>query len=198
MNTLQLFPTEIFWWDWDGDVNQLLEHTKKQNIVKDLQVVDQSEPDVHKREGYESLFFFIKNCLVEIKDHYQLHCDGLDITTSWINRYRPYSHIHFHKHPMSAFSGVFFLTQGSPLALREPNYFKMYPSTIPIASTDKEIFELEPIPGRVVIFPWWLEHGSLNNRNEERWSIAFNSMPYGKVNYDDGRNLSSAYIKLNE
>ena len=52
----------------------------------------------------------------------------------------------------------------------------------------------------------WLEHGVSNysydvssitsTPAEERISISFNSLPYGKINYKDGLNLSSAELNV--
>ena len=29
MNRLDLFPTEVFWWDWESEVDHLVEASKK-------------------------------------------------------------------------------------------------------------------------------------------------------------------------
>ena len=55
---------------------------------------------------------------------------------------------------------------------------------------------VEPIKGRLIMFPWWLEHGSINDLDNERWSIAFNTLPHGKINYNDGNNLSSVNLEF--
>ena len=196
MNKLDIFPTEVFWFDWGGDVEALLEHTKKQNLIPLSGVADQSKPYIHLLDGYKELFTWIDECSEEIRTHYQLHCDKLSLTTAWINRYQPKQFIHYHRHPLAAFSGVFFLTGGAPLVLKDPNIWRTNHSTIPISRLDRPQFELEPIPGRAVMFPWWLEHGSINTLDSERWSIAFNTMPSGKINYDDGHNLSSAELEV--
>ena len=97
---------------------------------------------------------------------------------------------------MSAYSGVFYLTGGSPLCFRQPNPLQVHKSTIPISDINRDMYMVEPIKGRLIMFPWWLEHGSINDLDNERWSIAFNTLPYGKINYNDGNNLSSVNLEF--
>lgn len=196
MNKLELFPTEIFWWDWNGDKQELSNNIISSHIDNNNQFVEQSDPNLHKQPKYKNLFLFIENCLDQVKNYYDLQCDGLKITTAWANKYKPFTYNAFHRHPMSAFSGVYFITGGAPFTVKDPIVFRSYQSTIPVSKKDEIFFELEPIPGRVIIFPWWLEHGAMNQRNEERWSIAFNSMPHGKINSNDGNNLSSVNLNI--
>lgn len=195
MNSLQVFPVDIFWWDWDGDINDILEVSKSIHPNHN-QIVSQSNNDIHKKQEYKKLFEFIEQCLGEVKNHYNFQCDYLKVTSSWINKYKETSTLNFHRHPMSAFSGVFFMTGGSPISFKDPIDFRTYQSTIPVSKNDCSYFNLEPIPGRVIIFPWWLEHGVMNFSGE-RWSLAFNSMPGGKINSDDHLNLSFADLEVN-
>ena len=194
MNRLDLFPTEVFWWDWESEVDHLVEASKKY-VSTDIPV-DQSNSDLHTKPEYRELFTWITKCANEIKEYYQFHCESFKITTAWVNRVTSKQDIHFHRHPMSAYSGVFYLTGGSPLCFRQPNPLQVHKSTIPISDINKDMYMVEPIKGRLIMFPWWLEHGSINDLDNERWSIAFNTLPYGKINYNDGNNLSSVYLEF--
>ena len=60
MNRLDLFPTEVFWWDWDGDVENLIETSKK--YVSTNTVADQSNSDLHTKPEYKELFSWIIKC----------------------------------------------------------------------------------------------------------------------------------------
>lgn len=198
MDTLNIFPTQIFYADWDGDTSSLLQYTKSNFFTENDNNLDQSRPDIYKDLNYRSLFDFLNTCLEEIRIDYQFKCDKFKITTAWINKYKPFSAIQFHRHPMSAWSGVFFLTEGAPFAVRDPVVYRSHQSTMPISTYDQPYYTIPPIPGRVIIFPHWLEHGAINDRDEERWSIAFNSMPHGRVNCDDGNDLSSAILSVSD
>tara|TARA_B100000902_G_C27312191_1_gene919084 strand:+ start:2878 stop:3492 length:615 start_codon:yes stop_codon:yes gene_type:complete len=195
---LEIFPTRLFHADWEGDTKALLEYTKRSFTNEGTQVVDQSTPNLHLDPNYSELFGFVNQCLEELRQGYEFKCDGFKITTAWANKYNPHTSNQFHRHPMSAWSGVFFLTEGAPLAVRDPVVYRSHQSTMPISPHENSYFTLDPVPGRAVFFPHWVEHGAINDREEERWSIAFNSMPYGKVNFDDGRNLSSAILRVED
>jgi len=184
MNILPIFPVELFWWDYEGnvnlDLNEKNEFQSKNNILDD--------------DCNEELKDFISNCLFEVKSIYDLKCDGLQITTSWLNSYKPNTGLNFHTHPMSAFSGVLFLSDGDPIVFRDPVFSRSSNSTIPISSRNMFFYELEAIKNRLIIFPWWLEHG-VSGVSNYRYSLAFNSMPHGKINSDDDLNLSCTNIE---
>tara|TARA_B100001175_G_C19296242_1_gene535962 strand:- start:55 stop:627 length:573 start_codon:yes stop_codon:yes gene_type:complete len=189
MHTLQLFPTHVYAWDWDGDTNIILEQVK--NIFKDKKPVDvmQSHPNILNE--IDVLSDFINQCLYDVKKQCRLQCEGLKITTSWVNKYQSSAKLQWHRHPMSAFSGVMFLNDCGSLSLADPVHFRSYESTIPFSNVEKN-YELQSVPGRVIIFPWWMEHSAESNTSGERWSLAFNSMPYGTIN----SNLSSAILEV--
>ena len=150
MNRLDLFPTEVFWWDWESEVDHLVEASKKY-VSTDIPV-DQSNSDLHTKPEYRELFTWITKCANEIKEYYQFHCESFKITTAWVNRVTSKQDIHFHRHPMSAYSGVFYLTGGSPLCFRQPNPLQVHKSTIPISDINKDMYMVEPIKGRLIMF----------------------------------------------
>ena len=100
-----------------------------------------------------------------------------------INRYRNQGILPWHLHPMSAFSGTFAINDAGMLSFKDPVQFRMFESTIPLSNQAKQ-YDVPTKPGQCIIFPWWMEHGALNLEPVDRWSISFNSMPYGKVNMD--------------
>ena len=193
MNTLELFPTHVYAWDWNGDTGIILEQVK--DIFKDEEPKDvmQSHPNILGE--IDVLSNFINECLGEIKSQCQLQCEGLKVTTSWINKYQSSAKLQWHRHPMSAFSGVIFLNDCGILSLEDPVDFRNYESTIPFSNTQK-VFDLQSIPGRVIIFPWWMKHTAESNIDGERWSLAFNSMPYGTINSNYKPALSSAILEV--
>ena len=113
MNTLELFPLEVYTFDYDGDTDDLLERAimstrKLGGTFNDTRIdVSQSSPDALKL--FPEIEKFIYDSLSEIKDRVKLQCEGLKITTSWVNRYRESAILPWHRHPMSAYSGAFFL-----------------------------------------------------------------------------------------
>lgn len=198
LQPMEIFPTHIFHADWEGDTEAILQHTKDLFEIDRGDNVDQTDPDLYTNPNFKDLFDFLDGCLQEIHEGFRFKCDGFKITTAWANKYAPFTANQFHRHPMSAWSGVFFLTDGAPFAMRDPIVYRSHPSTMPLSEVDQPYYTLPPVPGRVVIFPHWLEHGAINDIDQERYSIAFNSMPYGKVNFNDSRNLSSAILSVSD
>ena len=188
MNTLEIFPTKIFTFDWDGDVHKILEKAiiNQKDLggsfaVNGSQFYDVSQSDSNVLSLFPDLSEFIHDCLSEVKEYHNLECDGLKVTTSWINRYRTKSILPWHRHPMSAFSGVFFINDKGRLSFKDPVQFRLYESIMPLSGESK-YSDVDTKPGTIVIFPWWLEHAALNEDPIERWSLSFNSMPYGSIN----------------
>ena len=188
MNIQQIFPVEIFSWKWDGDMEDILYKAKK------LKQFGPSVPDLQNNEEFEELFKFFHKCLGEIKDFYNLQCDELRIVTAWMNKYVTNTGQDYHQHPMSAFSGCFYLTDGTPTSFKDPIAVRQYESTIPISRKNADRYkDLPAAKGNLIIFPYWLEHGLWNNSPKDRWSLAFNSLPNGRINTDNNCVSSAAW-----
>ena len=203
MNTLELFPLEVYTFDYDGDTDDLLERAimstrKLGGTFNDTRIdVSQSSPDALKL--FPEIEKFIYDSLSEIKDRVKLQCEGLKITTSWINRYRESAILPWHRHPMSAYSGAFFLNDRGGLTFKDPIIFRSNESIMPFMDIEKT-YNIDTEPGKLVIFPWWVEHGaSIREGNAERWTLSFNTMPYGSCNtkqYGYDSFLSSATLEI--
>ena len=188
MNIQPIFPVEIFSWKWDGDMEDILYKAKK------LKQFGPSVPDLQNNEEFEELFKFFHKCLGEIKDFYNLQCDDLRIVTAWMNKYVTNTGQDYHQHPMSAFSGCFYLTDGTPTSFKDPIAVRQYESIIPISRKNADRYkDLPAAKGNLIIFPYWLEHGLWNNSPKDRWSLAFNSLPNGRINTDNNCVSSAAW-----
>ncbi len=188
MNIQPIFPVEIFSWKWDGDMEDILYKAKK------LKQFGPSVPDLQNNEEFEELFKFFHKCLGEIKDFYNLQCDELRIVTAWMNKYVTNTGQDYHQHPMSAFSGCFYLTDGTPTSFKDPIAVRQYESIIPISRKNADRYkDLPAAKGNLIIFPYWLEHGLWNNSPKDRWSLAFNSLPNGRINTDNNCVSSAAW-----
>ena len=188
MNIQPIFPVELFWWKWDGDMEDILYKAKK------LKQNGSSAPDLQNNEEFEELFKFFHKCLGEIKDFYDLQCDELRIVTAWMNKYVTNTGQDYHQHSMSAFSGCFYLTDGTPTSFKDPIAVRQYESIIPISRKNADRYkDLPAAKGNLIIFPYWLEHGLWNNSPKDRWSLAFNSLPNGRINTDNNCVSSAAW-----
>ena len=191
MDTLNIFPVNIFTFDWGGDLDDILERAILKQKSLGMKPSDVSQSDSNALRLFPELLDFIDDCLSQVKDCNNLQCDGLKVSSSWINRYVRYSVLPWHRHPMSAFSGTFFLNASGRLSFKDPILFRSNESIMPFSDDPKQ-YDVETKPGRLVIFPWWLEHGAINEDSVERWSLSFNSIPYGTIN----TNLSSATLEI--
>ena len=187
MNTLELFPVKIFTFDWDGDVDDILERciVNQKDLggsfsARESSDLSQSDPDALPKL-FPDLSEFIHDSLDQVRDYHNLQCDELKISSSWVNRYRNHSILPWHLHPMSAFSGTFPINDAGLLSFKDPIHFRMFESTMPLCDDPKQI-DIETKPGQLIIFPWWMEHGAANLDPADRWSISFNSMASGNIN----------------
>ena len=105
----------------------------------------------------------------------------------WANINYPNAYNKSHIHPNSLFSGVYYvksLPNSGKLILRDPR-----PGPQSILPVRKDIekpptlwsqVDLEPLAGRVIIFPSWVWHEvEPNHSNETRISISFNFVQEG-------------------
>lgn len=174
MEVLKLFPLEIFSWEYDKNLIDIKSPEFQSNInILDLEI-------------FSDLRKYILSCSEEIIKYYGFDCEKFEITRSWLNTYEIGDGIQFHTHPMSAFSGVIFLSQSplEPIIFKDPLFVRSNQSTIPIGSSDLCYHSIEATKNKILIFPWWAEHG-VSSVNRNRSSIAFNLMPVGATNSSD-------------
>ena len=131
INKLPLFPVQVYWKDWTGDLDgiaKLIKDDEKNNPgpnnaagMKITQARSGSNA-IHLSEEplYKELFGFIQGCLDDIWRQEKFQCDGFKICSSWSNIYYPNTSLNYHQHPMSAFSGAFFVKGEAPLTFMDP------------------------------------------------------------------------------
>tara|TARA_Y100001938_G_scaffold151200_1_gene247330 strand:- start:10879 stop:11463 length:585 start_codon:yes stop_codon:yes gene_type:complete len=105
----------------------------------------------------------------------------------WANINYPNCYNEFHLHPNCLFSGVYYVkapTESGKLVLTDPRAGAQ--SALPIRSNKdipkefwRDIF-LEPIEGRIIMFPAWVWHRvGVNKTNDPRISLSFNFIQQG-------------------
>lgn len=179
-----IFPTALGIYSIDVDLAQLendlqtidvFEHslvTQGYSSWKNANVLD------HKR--FASLRSEIEECLQDYCN--QTGLPKLNISISWHNYMSAGSKVQRHRHEFSSISGAFYVkaTEGScPLKLYNPLY--PYMMTMPKEKEGKyssNVLSIDAIPGRLILFPSWLEHETTeNSSNETRTVISFNTFP---------------------
>ena len=100
----------------------------------------------------------------------------IDMTDSWINVQKTktqYAHIH----PYHQLSGVYYHTikdNMGAIRFQNPNPYMSF-MQFPEGPLSPNSLSLQPEEGTLIIFPSWLQHGTLRNiSNEERISLSFN------------------------
>ena len=197
--TYSIFPTNLHEYEIENpfvnsEIISLLEEEEfidnGNHIVQEPFRSYQTKHDLHKKIQYIGITSFIKDCLKQYKEELNYDCESLEITSCWANKYPrgTQSQQMPHTHLMSLISGVYYLTEGSPTVFNDP-LFQRTSMTMMVANSEnmirQSIFAAEP--GKLVLFPSWLEHGTFPHKEVyDRWSIAFNVMPSGKINSNFG------------
>lgn len=144
--------------------------------------------------------------LTEIKSFIQVHLNQytfnafgrdsksfVEITTSWLNLTKPGQAHHNHSHPNSIYSGVFYfksLPQDNLIITRPyPNLTPFSYGKNPRYMSDEKKISVKK--GDLLIFPSTMHHRVDENKsNDDRISLAFNTIVKGEIGYD----ISKLYI----
>jgi uncharacterized protein (TIGR02466 family) len=188
----QLFPSQV--WHTDlahcddlnasllTEISALRKSTK--SIKKSNELGWHSPTNMHKREGFKQLCDSIHAMADVVAESMKLRADRrLVIETFWVNANPKHAYNSLHEHPRSVLSGVYYVQadeKSGRLRFRDPRGAKrMNPWQVqPKAETDVRHWDrvpYEPVAGRLILFPSWLEHDVESNGSDlERISISFN------------------------
>jgi hypothetical protein len=138
--------------------------------------------------GLEQLKIFCQNAIDDYATEVCKVTDEFYITNSWATKNLTSTEHHKHTHPNSIFSGVFYFQaedNASPMTIHGKSpIFKNFAldyhySGYSMFNSDSWSFPVQT--GTLIIFPSWLEHGSLKNESAmPRQLIGFNSFVRGK------------------
>lgn len=112
--------------------------------------------------------------------------DDVAICNSWGNLLNHGDSIRYHRHSNAYISGSFYLTEGTPFNIINDDAQTLFGFSPAIRAGDNyramESFNINPKPGRIVLFPSNLRHTVLPSTSREpRYSIAFNVVPVGRL-----------------
>jgi len=184
MESLQRVKTDYHFRNSYADGNHNTEETSTRFLLKDFQ---------REEEIFLNYFYCIKNEVF----HYE---NDFEITTSWGTKTPTNSFCQFHSHKNSFFSGVFYLDdddEAGPLEFQNFNLTsrEMYLHTSESNVYNSALWRIQPCKNLLVIFPSYLHHRiGLNKSKFDRYSIAFNIFPYGKI----GKNDSFVDLTINK
>lgn len=116
---------------------------------------------------------------------------SLEITQSWLNITNSGQQHHRHEHPNSIVSGVFYINtiKDDSIIFYNPNH-KIYKHlSLSHEKGEPDSYnnglKMGITAGELILFPSWLEHSvDINNTNESRISIAFNTKLKGQFGHE--------------
>ena len=112
--------------------------------------------------------------------------EDVAICNSWGNLVKCGDSIHYHRHSNSYISGSFYLSEGTSFNIYNDDSQTLFGFQPALKPGDNyramESFNIDPKPGRIILFPSNLRHCVLpSNKPENRYSIAFNAVPVGRL-----------------
>lgn len=183
MNLDLYFATPIYWTDTDLFTEDLLDlcMSLTSESVNHSNINGFQSKSLIK-DDHPSLLEFGENiedyCRLISKDY---NCKPLEVRNLWFNINNKNSYNQMHTHPGSIISGVFYLKasehSGEIKFHRNPYEEMFFGNLQPKGVTELNAMSCnyKPVVGRLILFPSYLLHSVLPNRDEdERISISFN------------------------
>ena len=205
---LQLFPMPVMICPYPVDYTKELEWIKNKECRKENGGDSNGQGQkIHYNRQSEDTFVLDNPELANIRAFIEakLHkfvieimasTDKLVITQSWLNKSKKGESHHEHVHPNSMVSGVWYPQiheQLPPIQFRSRNQRDISLSTEKYNTFNSATFMLPMKRGELILFSSNLTHSvPVNNSEEERISLSFNSWPKG--NMGDERSLT--YLPL--
>jgi|TARA_B100000035_G_scaffold298361_1_gene292022 uncharacterized protein (TIGR02466 family) len=191
MKKESIFPVEIYEFYNKDVAAECLKLFKEEPTWKNDNVPTgvKTCKSVETNPKYQFMMDWFQSCFDEIAEDLALECDSLKANKAWGNWSPAWSGWYHsaHRHAMSYYSGVFYLTDGPPTYFVDPvqqrEWAHLHVESRKGATTGIRSYSMAK-PGRFVVFPGWLIHGSLpNNDPEDRYTVACNSFPSGEINH---------------
>jgi uncharacterized protein (TIGR02466 family) len=184
MELTNWFATPI-WTEWlDVDLNKIREHCFELQRLspgrvlsnrggwQSSNIVLSEHPEFFELE--QKLLEAIKSMAFDVQNDLRLRLDNV-----WININNKNNYNEKHVHPVSAFSGVFYVCaneNSGNIKFSVASSIEHYPVSLTNPKIIHNSVELAPQPGKLLLFPSWLHHEVLPSHDEEtRISIAFNT-----------------------
>ena len=192
MKVFDLFPTKVLT-DIIDIPDNYLDYAASKLLSKDslVGIIDSDKDYVSHDQHILDKVPLLKKQITKYINHYasmiKLRTVEYQISTSWVYVSRKGNRKgNWHKHINSNISGVFYLTEGAPIAFT--NYedlqtqYPFYPGDGEKGDESGQEFIMGIHPKQIIIFPSYLYHSIKEQKSdEERISIAFNAIPLGEI-----------------
>ena len=200
-------PISIPFYEFTADeelTNDVLEDVKNLNF--DMSNEGNNMSYANGFYYHPKLFDFFDKCLSELKTTLKFK-EKLDLTivSCWANKNSKLEYHHYHPHPNSIVSAIFYLTtheSGNTVFVIPDPWYKninsfMECSTKTGQSYGEDLPQIsgknKPVSGKLVLFPSHVKHKVLPlTSNENRYTISFNTFLSGVLGEDN----RSVYLNL--
>ena len=193
---LQLFPIPVLICPYPVDYSKELEWLKNCETRKNSESSNIKHYNGTTNRQSEDTFLLDKpelsnvRAFIEAKLHkfvteIMASTDKLVITQSWLNKNKKGESHHEHVHPNSMVSGVWYPQiheELPPIQFRSKHQRDISLQTEKYNTFNSATFMLPMKRGELILFPSNLTHSvPVNNKEEERISLSFNSWPKGSM-----------------
>jgi len=186
MNTLNLFPTAVSLFDYEGLSKKEIEFLKKQKIRDNTGNKTSVDNYILNNKELKKLKRFIENC---VNQYFKLIYQPKNnvspyITQSWCNYTKEGEFHHKHAHPNSFISGVFYVQadkEKDRIYFFKEKYEGIVVTPKIYNSYNSESWWVPINTNNLVIFPSSLPHMVGQVTGEERISLSFNTFFKGEI-----------------
>jgi uncharacterized protein (TIGR02466 family) len=102
--------------------------------------------------------FIIDTSNTILTDTFKYIYDSIEITNMWASKYEKGQTHAPHTHANNVLSGVYYLTNGTPLQFFDPRPNVLSPTCIENTIDNVSAFNFNAVKGTGVIFPSWMQH----------------------------------------
>lgn len=167
------------------------------SVLEDIEKLEFRENNLNKTSTSEyyhpKLFNFFDESLIQVRDKFLIPSLELPIVACWVNKSSKIGAHHYHYHPNSFISGIFYLTthDDTETTFTMPNpWYNLFSNEMFIFNKLGNSFDesfpvlvgkVKPTKGKLVLFPSNIKHKvSPNIKKEIRYTISFNTFFSGK------------------
>tara|TARA_B100000287_G_scaffold242217_1_gene227685 strand:+ start:2611 stop:3219 length:609 start_codon:yes stop_codon:yes gene_type:complete len=202
MDIHEFFPVKFYTFDNPELAEPMLEalQGEQRSLFNLPNMVETTKGNLHTLPEFAPLTNWIEECLEEIKKENQYQMEGkFQVSLMWGNVSGPdMGGCHqAHRHPFAYYSGIYYLTTGSPTIFQDPLTPRTMNQLEIISKTYENAIAIEPQVGQLIIFPSWMVHWSVPHHGDKlRAGIAWNALPVGGVNFGPyGQNMVDLELK---
>lgn len=179
------------------DINKALAHVK---TLETFTKPGHAHNTVTMRLLHDPFFNDVKQECEELSKQYVniqgYEVDKVKVTASWGNELQKDDPVNVHNHPNSFVSGVFYLTNGSPLNFHNPlSAEDLFTFRLKLIHDDEnqhtwQVLKLPIEPGYLILFPSKVMHHVDPNENNYRYSVAYNTVPLVEYEFGLGNEMN--------